>query len=75
MADPVLTEVFASYVPRLIKQRVLTDPAPIESPVAEVFEAVVLFADISGFTLLTERLAKRGPTGVEEHGIHVVKEL
>jgi class 3 adenylate cyclase/tetratricopeptide (TPR) repeat protein len=65
MADHVLTEVFASYVPRLIKKRVLADPAPIESPVAEDFDAVVLFADISGFTLLTERLAKRGPTGVE----------
>lgn len=65
MADPFLTEVFASYVPRLIKKRVLADPAPIETPVAEDFEAVVLFADISGFTLLAERLAKRGPTGVE----------
>ena len=65
MADPVLTEVFASYVPRLIKKRVLADPAPIETPVAEDFDAVVLFADISGFTLLTERLAKRGLTGVE----------
>ena len=65
MADPVLTDVFASYVPRLIKKRVLADPAPIEAPVAENFDAVVLFADISGFTLLTERLAKRGPTGVE----------
>ncbi len=65
MADPALTEVFSSYVPRLIKKRVLADPAPIEAPVSEVFEAVVLFADISGFTLLTERLAKRGPTGVE----------
>ena len=65
MTDPVLTEVFASYVPRLIKKRVLADPTPIESPVAEDFDAVVLFADISGFTLLTERLAKRGPAGVE----------
>jgi class 3 adenylate cyclase/tetratricopeptide (TPR) repeat protein len=65
MTDPVLTEIFASYVPRLIKERVLANPAPIESPVAEEFDAAVLFADISGFTLLTERLAKRGPTGVE----------
>lgn len=65
MANPALTEVFASYVPRLIKRRVLADPAPIEAPVAEDFEAVVLFADISGFTLLAERLAKRGPSGVE----------
>jgi class 3 adenylate cyclase/tetratricopeptide (TPR) repeat protein len=65
MGDPALTEVFASYVPRLIKKRVIADPAPIEAPVAEEFEAVVLFADISGFTLLAESLTKRGPSGVE----------
>jgi len=65
MADPALTEVFSSYVPRLIKKRVLANPVPIDAPVSENFEAVVLFADISGFTLLTERLAKRGPAGVE----------
>jgi len=30
-----------------------------------IFQAAILFADISGFTLLTERLAEKGPTGVE----------
>ena len=65
MSDPALTEVFASYVPRLIKKRVIANPAPIDAPLAENFEAVVLFADISGFTSLAERLGQRGPSGVE----------
>jgi len=65
MSNPALTEVLASYVPRLIQNRVIADPSPIESPVAEEFQAALLFADISGFTLLTERLAEKGPTGVE----------
>lgn len=65
MSNPALTEVLASYVPKLIQKRIATDPSPIESPIAEEMQAAVLFADISGFTLLTERLAEAGPAGVE----------
>ncbi len=65
MPNSNLTEMLASYVPRLIQRRVVNNPAPIDSPVAEDFQAVVLFADISGFTMLTERLAERGPAGAE----------
>ena len=65
MSNPALAEVLASYVPKLIQNRIAANPTPIESPDAEDFQASVLFADISGFTLLTERLAERGPTGVE----------
>ena len=65
MSNPALTEVLASYVPRLIQHRIIADPSPIDAPVAEELHASLLFADISGFTLLTERLAERGPTGVE----------
>ena len=65
MSNPALTEVLASYVPKLIQNRIIADPSPIESPLAEDIQAAVLFADISGFTLLTERLAEKGPTGVE----------
>ena len=65
MTNPALAEVLASYVPQLIQKRVAADPSPIESPVAEEVQAAVLFADISGFTRLTETLAERGPTGVE----------
>lgn len=65
MPDPALVELLASFVPRLIQKRVLQDATPIGSPVSEDFDSVVLFADISGFTALTERLAIRGPVGVE----------
>src|SRR5512142_2078802 len=65
MSNLALTELLASYVPRLIQNRVVADPSPIEAPVAEEFQAAILFADISGFTLLTEHMAQMGPTGVE----------
>ncbi len=65
MSNLALTELLASYVPKLIQHRVISNPAPIEAPVAEDFQAAILFADISGFTLLTERMAEKGPTGVE----------
>ena len=51
--------------PKLIQNRVTANPSPIEVPVAEDMQAAILFADISGFTLLTEHLAETGPTGVE----------
>ena len=65
MPNPALTELLASYVPRLIQNRVAANPSPIEVPISEEMQAAVLFADISGFTLLTEHLAERGPAGVE----------
>ena len=65
MSNPVLTEILASYVPKLIQNRIVADPSPIESPVTEEMPAAILFADISGFTPLTERLVEKGPTGVE----------
>ena len=65
MSNLALTELLASYVPKLIQNRVIANPAPIESPVAEELQAAILFADISGFTVLTERMAEKGPTGVE----------
>ncbi|HEX6034795.1 MAG TPA: hypothetical protein VFY83_10190, partial [Anaerolineales bacterium] len=65
MANSELTELLASYVPRLIQNRVAQNPVPIETPLAQDFLAVVLFADISGFTTLTERLAEKGATGAE----------
>lgn len=65
MTEPTLVETFASYVPHLILKRVVEDPAPITSPMAEAFPAAVLFADISGFTEVTTRLSQRGPAGAE----------
>src|SRR5215216_1367641 len=65
MSNPALTELLASYVPKLIQNRVAANPLPIDSPVADEMQAAILFADISGFTILTEHLAERGPSGVE----------
>jgi class 3 adenylate cyclase len=56
----------AAYVPALIMRQLAVDPRPIVSPRLDRFPAAVLFADISGFTALTERLARRGPAGIEE---------
>jgi class 3 adenylate cyclase/tetratricopeptide (TPR) repeat protein len=61
-----LIPTLASYVPTLIKRRLLLDPTPISQPSTERFSAALLFADISGFTMLTEQLARRGPVGAEE---------
>src|SRR6266540_299939 len=65
MSNLALTELLASYVPKLIQNRVIANPSPIEAPVTEELQAAILFADISGFTLLTESMAEKGPTGVE----------
>lgn len=61
-----LFETLTSYVPNLITRRLAIAPAPLAAPLSERFSAAVLFADISGFTALTERLAQHGLTGAEE---------
>src|SRR5262245_45320855 len=63
---PSLLETLGSYVPATIVAYANgRAPRPPE-PAGDAFEAVALFADISGFTALTERLASRGPSGAEE---------
>ncbi|MBL8057878.1 MAG: AAA family ATPase [Anaerolineales bacterium] len=59
-------DVLVSYVPALVSRRLVTDPAPITAPRLERYPCVALFADVSGFTPLAERLSSRGPQGVEE---------
>ncbi|HEY9898155.1 MAG TPA: adenylate/guanylate cyclase domain-containing protein [Pantanalinema sp.] len=63
---PTPTSSLASYLPALITERYLADPAPLSGPRRERREGAVLFADISGFTALTERLSLQGPAGLEE---------
>ena len=41
------------------------DDGKVKYPLKESFYSVALFADVSGFTKLTERLAKLGPLGCE----------
>ncbi len=64
MSSPV--ETLAAYVPQLIARRFIDRPEPLTEPVTEHFFAAVLFADITGFTALTERLAKSGLAGAEQ---------
>lgn len=61
-------ETISRYVPNLVLSRLARDrgDAAVEPSQAESVLGAVLFSDISGFTALTERLAKRGPVGAEE---------
>lgn len=63
--DSQLIDILSSYIPPVITRRLAENPEPISAPKAESFPAAVLLADITGFTPLTERLAQRGPAGVE----------
>jgi class 3 adenylate cyclase/tetratricopeptide (TPR) repeat protein len=55
-------ELLRPYVPRLTLEWLAEEPAPRWRTV----EGTLAFVDISGFTSMTERLAKRGKVGAEE---------
>jgi class 3 adenylate cyclase/tetratricopeptide (TPR) repeat protein len=57
------TERFLPYVPRLVREW-LDSPDP--DATHRVMEGSTIFADISGFTKLSERLARIGQEGAEE---------
>ncbi len=59
-------DTITSYIPVVVLRRLAAEPAQIGSAHADRFPAAVLFADISGFTAIAERLARRGPAGAEE---------
>ncbi len=63
-----LLRTLAAYVPPDIVRATLseTSPAPATEAQADRFSAAVLFADVSGFTPLTEALAQKGAEGPEE---------
>jgi class 3 adenylate cyclase/tetratricopeptide (TPR) repeat protein len=61
-----LLETLASYVPAQVVHHLARDRQPHLAPTADRFPAVVFFADISGFTALTEQFARRGPSGAED---------
>jgi hypothetical protein len=55
------SEILKPYVPRLLIEWLRHDPAARYRPV----DGSLAFVDISGFTALTERLARRGKIGAE----------
>ena len=66
MTSPQALEKLAAYVPMPVAQAIYRRPQPLTGPLSQRFPAVVLFADISGFTPLSELLSQAGPTGAEE---------
>ena len=65
MAEIEYVQDLLSYVPKMLARRLVNTPEPLEAPFAERFQAVVLFADITGFTALTEQLALPGLNSAE----------
>ena len=55
-----------SFVPTVIRERALLGPDTLNAAGSKEHVAGVLFADISGFTALTETLSQRGDEGAEE---------
>ena len=62
---PNRSSALFQYIPRMVISRIAETPQFPNQPTTESFTAAALFADISGFTSLTEKLAARGPQGVE----------
>lgn len=66
MIKPELLEKLAAYVPTPVAEAIYRQPCPLTQPISRRFPAAVLFADISGFTSLSELLNQAGPAGAEE---------
>ncbi len=54
-----------SFIPLHLLRRLALDPAPISAPRGHAIQGAAIFADISGFTRLVERLAAEGAPGLE----------
>lgn len=66
MPSQALTKTFKSYVPDILYQRLVNTPDAINEPTADHLSCAVMFADISGFTPLTEHFAQQGSQGAEK---------
>ncbi|MHB8620426.1 MAG: AAA family ATPase, partial [Chloroflexota bacterium] len=59
-------QAIARYVPALVIRRYSQHPESLNAADMETVPCAVLFADIAGFTVLTERLAEHAGGGAEE---------
>lgn len=58
--------ILLSFIPRLLRRHLKgLGTGPVANPSEQVQPAVLLFADVSGFTALSERLADQGSIGSE----------
>ncbi len=58
-------DTLASYIPKLVVHHLAGETRPLRPLRADQYSGALLFADISGFTSLTETLANSGPSGLE----------
>ena len=61
-------QAVASFVPGLLVRRLQEQPDSAGTSRVDRVAGAVLLADVSGFTAITERLARRGPAGAEALG-------
>lgn len=61
-----LRHTVASCVPRRVVELIEENDVPPQLPYGEMLDGTVLFADVSGFTAMTEQLSKLGREGAEE---------
>lgn len=66
MIESELRETLFSYLPGLLAKRLVDPSSSLEPPETSLSPAAVFFADIKGFTAITEKLAEQGPAGAEE---------
>jgi class 3 adenylate cyclase/predicted ATPase len=62
-----LIDVVAAHLPPYLAAAVLRDPVP-GRPGGQFFDGTAMFADISGFTAMSEKLSRSGREGAEEIG-------
>lgn len=71
MPDPTaVVQTIASFVPSFLVRQILAGSPPVAGKIASA-QAAVLFADISGFTPMSEALARTGRQGAEEMNQHL----
>ncbi|HEX4412473.1 MAG TPA: adenylate/guanylate cyclase domain-containing protein, partial [Lacipirellulaceae bacterium] len=56
----------ASYLPKIVLERLAAESVTDRGPVADQRSGAVLIADVSGFTAITEQLAEHGAIGAEQ---------
>ena len=64
--DTILLSQITRYVPLAVQRRLARAEGNIDEPQLELVDAALLFADVSGFTRLTELMAAKGSVGVEQ---------